>query len=824
MKTSCRCARLACGLLALLACALGARAQAPDTSAPAGPRLKVMMEHRSAPFAFLDAEGRPAGFVVELMRAVAAEQNLELEFDLRPWQLIYDEFRQGRGDVLGLVAYSDERAKLMDFSIAYERMYCALYIAEKSAPLRTLADLHGKRLAVIRDAITHEFLKRHPELNATPVTFDSLQQCLESVRRGESDATLGMGFVTDYIIRNEGISGVKRTELELRDVNYSLSFAVHRGEAALLRRINEGLMRTRVNGSYDRLYEKWLGPLQPRDLRWNDFRPYALPTLLILGVTLAALVWQRRMLRQVSGHAAALRQSEERLSLVLEGSQDGFWDWDARSGTVLRSPRWFSMLGYSPEEVRPGREGFLELVHPDDLPRVIADEKEIWRRRESFALEFRLRAKNGEWKWILDRGKVVARDPVTDEPLRITGTHTDITPRKLAEREAENLQRKMQETQRLESLGVLAGGIAHDFNNLLTVILGNTSLLRLDARTTPEMTARLEKITTASNRAADLCRQLLAYAGKGAFTIERLHVNEIVRDTTHLLELSLNRNASLGFAFGENLPDVEADPAQLQQIIMNLVMNASDAIGDTPGQIRISTAAVPLRANELADALPSPEIPAGLYVKLEVSDTGCGMSPEVIAHIFDPFYTTKFTGRGLGLAAVLGIVRSHRGALTVRSTPGRGSVFRIYLPAAPGTHRDAAVPDKPAPPLARGSGVVLVADDDTAVRQLLGELLARLGYEPVLTADGQEAVAQFTREPARFRAALIDLTMPGLDGLATLRELRRLRPELPCILLSGYTEQEARVRDDTHEFTAFIQKPFTPESLNDTLLRATKGA
>ncbi|MBA4138011.1 MAG: hypothetical protein C0518_11895 [Opitutus sp.] len=823
MITLRRCLRAA----GCLAAAWGLAAAAFAQAAPEKPvQLRVMMENRSAPFAFVDAAGQPAGFAVDMMRAIAADQNLTVEFDLRPWQQVYTDFQEGRGDVLGLVAYSEERAQLMDFSISYERMYCGLYIAEGSPPIRTVADLTGKRLAVIRDAITHEYLRRHPEWNTTAIAVDSLQQCLEAVRAGQADAALGMRFVTDYIIREENVPGIEATELELQDLSYSLCFAVHRGETALLRSINEGLSRARQNGNYDRLYERWLGPLKPRALRWNDFRPYAWPTLLVLGVTLAALAWQRRMLRQVSGHAKALRQSEERLSLVLEGSQDGFWDWDARNGTVLRSPRWFSMLGYEPHEVQPGRPGFLALIHPDDRQRVVDDEGEIWRARDQFALEFRMRAKNGEWKWVLDRGKVVGRDPVTREPLRITGTHTDITPRKLAEQESENLQRKMQETQRLESLGVLAGGIAHDFNNLLTVILGNTSLLRFDPRTTPEMTARLDKIATASNRAADLCRQLLAYAGKGAFTIERLRVNDVVRETTHLLELSLNRHATLTFSFDDHVPEIEADPSQLQQIIMNLVMNASDAIGETPGQIRIGTAPAQLRPGELSDALPAPDLAPGTYVKLEVSDTGCGMSPEVLAHIFDPFYTTKFTGRGLGLAAVLGIVRSHRGALTVRSTPGRGSVFRIYLPAAAPlpAATDADSLNRTTAPFGRASGVILVADDDTSVRTLLGELLTRLGFEPVLTADGNEALERFSREPALFSAALLDLTMPGLDGHATLRELRRIRPDLPCVLLSGYSEQEARTHDASGDFTGFLQKPFTPESLNASLLRATKRA
>ncbi|MBA3849013.1 MAG: hypothetical protein C0502_03330, partial [Opitutus sp.] len=758
--------------------------------APEGPparRWRAGVEADAAPFTFADKQGRPAGFAVELLQAVAKNQGLGIDYQVLPWAELLRKFRSGEIDIICNVVDTPERREFMAFSSTTAVMRGAMFTKGRRHEIRDFSQLNGLKVAAPRDSRAHEYL-RSRDWGVQFLFLSSLSECVTAVHEGRADAVFATELVARHVARTRGYTEIEPVALDFPDFAYREHFGVAPGQTALLEQLNDGLVAVNRDGTFDRIYERWVSSIRPREVQWRDLRPYALPVAGVLFVVLVALVWQRRMLRQVSRHAAALRQNEERLSLVLEGSQDGFWDWDVRRDTILRSPRWFGMLGYEPHEIPPGRDGFLGLVHADDRARVLADEQEVWRVRDQFAVELRMRAKDGEWKWILDRGKVVARDPATGSPLRITGTHTDITGRKLAEREAEILQHKMQETQRLESLGVLAGGIAHDFNNLLTVILGNTSLIRLGRGVPAEAGPHLDKIAAAANRAADLCRQLLAYAGKGAFTIERLDVNDIVRGTTHLLEVSLNRNATLEFALGDSLPAVEADPSQLQQIVMNLVMNASDAIGETPGRIRIGTTLASLRPGELAEALPSSEIAPGTYVKLEVSDTGCGMSPEVIRHIFDPFYTTKLTGRGLGLPAVLGIVRSHQGALTVRSSPGRGSVFSIYLPGTATAAQPAAdTAGAAAASLGRASGVILVADDDASVRALLGELLAQLGYEPVLTADGREAVDQFAANPARYTAALVDLTMPGLDGHATLRELRRRRPGLPCVLLSGYT-------------------------------------
>lgn len=642
--------------------------------------VKLLMENASPPFVSVNAQGRPEGFAVDLIKAVADDQGLRVELDLRPWQDVYADFLQGQGDILGLVAYSAERAGRMDFSLPFETLICGLYTQRDKPPPDTTADLRGKSIAVIKDAITHEFARSQP-WGADIRSYNSLRECLQAVESGECDALLGMQLVTDQHIRKLGLGNIVRSRLTFPEVNYRLCFAVQPGRKELLARLNQGLHTLTLNRRTDALHEKWLGPLEPRQLRWRDLDPYLPFATLVAMATLGALLWQRRLLTRLSRQARAIRENEERLQLVFEGSQDAFWDWDAETDRILRSPRWAGMLGYTPEEIGEGREAFFALVHPDDKAAILADEKLIGAGKDHFSLEFRLKAKSGEWKWIHDRGKVVARAPVTGALRRIVGTHTDITARKQAEAEEARIRHQMVETQKLESLGVLAGGVAHDFNNLLTVIIGNTSLARLESTGAPANCERLDSVIASARRAAELCHQLLAYAGKGGFVTAPVNLNEIVTETTRLLELSIGRHARLEFALAPDLPRNEADPAQIRQVIMNLVTNASEALGGKSGDIRLTTSAVTLGAATPGDgSAPGMDAAPGEYVCLEVSDTGEGMDPAVLARIFEPFYSTRFTGRGLGLAAVIGIVRTHHGTLKVASVSGRGATFRVFLP------------------------------------------------------------------------------------------------------------------------------------------------
>jgi PAS domain S-box-containing protein len=389
----------------------------------------------------------------------------------------------------------------------------------------------------------------------------------------------------------------------------------------------------------------------------------------------------------------------------------------------------------------------------------------------------------------------------------------DISARKAAEAERFMTEARVRETQKLESLGVLAGGIAHDFNNLLTGILGNASLAKLDlAPATPPFNC-VEEIEKASLRAAELCRQMLAYSGKGRFVVQLLDLSELITEAAPLLELSTTKKAKLRFFLNKHLPLIQADVNQLRQVVINLVSNAAESIGDKDGLIRITTGAMRATRAYLHQTHLAPDLPEGSYVFVEVSDNGGGMTADILQRIFEPFYTTKFTGRGLGLSAVLGIVRGHNGAIKVESETGKGASFLVLFPAAEQAAMVPAEPPRTAPPARR----ILVVDDEDTVRSVLARMLRSFGYEAVVAANGQEAVQLFHSGRDDFRAVLLDLTMPELDGAETFREIHRMRPELPVVLMSGYSEQDAVSKFGAAGLAGFLQKPFQPDTLRTRL-------
>ena len=397
---------------------------------------------------------------------------------------------------------------------------------------------------------------------------------------------------------------------------------------------------------------------------------------------------------------------------------------------------------------------------------------------------------------------------------------TDITARKWAEEKRLQLERQMQQTQKLESLGVLAGGIAHDFNNLLTVILGNASLAIDELPPITPARDSLVAIEETSLRAAELCRQMLAYSGKGQCIIENIRLRDLIGEMVSLLKASIGKKAIFNLNLKDSLPLLRGDPSQIRQVIMNLVINGSEALGEHGGAITISTGVMDCSREYLTEAFLDESLTDGSYVWLEVSDTGCGMDKDIQRRIFEPFFTTKFTGRGLGLSAVLGIVRGHKGALKVYSEPGRGTTFKVLFPAVPEEKalagRNQTVKSSPW----KGSGTILLVDDEESVRVMGTRMLERVGFEVLTAADGREALELFQERREQIVLVLLDLTMPDLDGEETFRELRRMAPRVRVLMSSGYTESEIAPRFAGKRLSGFLQKPYTLEALTQSLQSA----
>jgi len=397
-------------------------------------------------------------------------------------------------------------------------------------------------------------------------------------------------------------------------------------------------------------------------------------------------------------------------------------------------------------------------------------------------------------------------------------THQIVVDRDITEEKQHAMQ--LEHTQRLESLGILAGGIAHDFNNILTAIMGNAAMAERGLSDASPTRILLERIGDGSRRASDLCRQMLAYSGKGHFEVRSVDLTMLVDEMTRLMEVSISKNVVIKYHLSENLPAVEADVAQMQQVILNLITNANEAIGDKSGVISFSTGVMHADAAYLNSSVTGAPLDEGRYVYLEVSDTGCGMDTATVTKIFDPFFTTKFTGRGLGMSAVLGIVRGHHGALRVYSEQDKGTTFKMLLPVLDRRSDSVVENIDSEEEMHAVTGTVLVVDDEDTIREVAAMMLEDMGFEVMTAENGLDALAVYQQYAEQIVIVLLDLTMPKMDGKACFRELRRLNPNVKVILSSGYSEEDTTTRFVGKGLAGFLQKPYSPQLLQQVLLKA----
>jgi len=513
----------------------------------------------------------------------------------------------------------------------------------------------------------------------------------------------------------------------------------------------------------------------------------------------------------------ALSRNEGLLRAAAEAADMFVWEWDLATHRIAYSidfATYFGLPGGVDYE-NPDLAG--AATHPQDEPRVRQEFDAVLAKDSSFRFQFRgsAPAADGGERWFVSRGQVVRDD--SGAPQRILAVTYDVTGRKRAEEEKATFERQLQESQKLEMLGVLAGGLAHDFNNLLTIVLGNASLTRKALPKNAPSHENLDLIETACQRAANLCRQMLAYAGRGQVCLAKLDVNRLIRDSEGLLRMSADKRVRIDTTLHNPLPTIRADESQVRQVLMNLVMNAAEAVAtEGGGRVFVRTGVVTIHETDSHLGYQTPPT-AGDYVYLDVADNGSGMTEGVKSRIFDPFFTTKFAGRGLGLPATLGIVRAHKGFIRVDSMPGRGTLVRVLWPT-----RDEPLPT-PRPLILSGSrhkalpkrehGVALIVDDEIFVREVVASSLDEMGFETLVADDGLAAWDLFEKHKARLRIAVIDLIMPSMGGGELAEKIRTSDPAFPIILISGFCDRAATGPVRGTGPTLFVQKPFRPEEL-----------
>ncbi|MFO0826615.1 MAG: PAS domain-containing protein [Phycisphaerales bacterium] len=492
--------------------------------------------------------------------------------------------------------------------------------------------------------------------------------------------------------------------------------------------------------------------------------------------------------------------------------------WVAAEGWPVEyaSPNAVGLFGHTADDFTTGRVPYASIVHPDDLERVAREVAEYSAAGVPFfEQDYRIIRADGETRWLYDF-TVIARD-ATGRITHYEGYVLDATERRRELEESREMEARLHHAQKLESLGVLAGGIAHDFNNLLVAVLGNAVLARRELPVGSHAGDYIDRVESAAKRAAELAQQMLAYSGRAATRRERIDLSAVVAELADLLAASISKKAEVLRDLPPGLPPIEGDPAQLKQIVMNLVTNASDALGGNPGRMALRSGVAHADRAMLDACQVGSELPEGDYVFIEVADDGCGMSDRTIARIFEPFFTTKFVGRGLGMASVLGIVRSHGGAIRVDSAPGQGTRIRVLFPPAKGVVTAGAPSSHSEPsPLVPGKRV-LVVDDEPTVRDVVCRFVERLGCLAIAAPDGEAALSRMAEDGGAIDCVLLDSTMPKLSGEETFRLLRARCPGLPVVLMSGYVESEATIRFGRDELAGFLQKPFSLAELGSKL-------
>lgn len=526
-------------------------------------------------------------------------------------------------------------------------------------------------------------------------------------------------------------------------------------------------------------------------------RPWPAPELDALSTaarTLAAAIQRQQAEKE-------LRWSEERFRLFADNVDQVLWILDLNGHMVYVSPAFEQIWGVSPQQVYETKPDWLSFVHPDDYERVFAADQQT--TLHGFDEIFRIVRPDGGIRWVRDRAF-----SLHDEQGNLfgeAGIAEDVTE-KLAAEEA------LREAQRMESIGILAGGIAHDFNNLLTSMLGQASLAQFKIGENHPAHANIFKAMKSAERAADLTRQLLAYAGKGNFQIEWLDLNQLIRENVELLEVALPKRAKLHVELAHNLAPVQADKGQMQQVVMNLVINAAESIRAEQGQVYIHTYLAALTEGDGPRCVGNTHLEAGTYACLRVRDTGIGMDAETQQRIFDPFFSTKEHGRGLGLSATLGIIHTHHGGVVLESEPEQGTTFTVYLPVQ--TTGEISVPIHPTAATATPrTGKVLVIDDEAPVREAVVDILELMQIGVLEAGNGHEGVAVYQKHAAEISLVLLDMQMPEMNGPETYLALHQLNPDVRVIISSGYGEAEASRLFAVDGSLTFLQKPYDIDRL-----------
>ncbi len=765
-------------------------------------RIVVGGDHNYPPYEFLDGNGQPAGFAVDLTRAIARQLGLLVDIRLDEWSVIRNDLETGRIDAVQGILYSAERNHTFDFSPPTTRIQHGIAVRKGSPPLATMQDLDGKILLVQAGDILDD-LARQLGHGVRIIAVASQEEALRRLAAGEADGALVAKVPALFWIEKNGWRNLDVSAASVLSAEYC--YAVPAGHAELLELFANGLAAIKTSGEYRQIQAKWLGPYEAPGFSLRKLLQIVLlVSLPLLVLLLGAILWSRALQRQVAARTQDLRQANTFLDSIIENLPVMLFIKDARDLRFVRVNRAGERIMGHPRAAMLGKNDY------DFFPKNQADfftqkDRDVLQGGQPIDIPEEPIQTGDKGERYLHTRKVPVLD-ARGQPEYLLGISEDITAQKAAEAERKQMHAQLIQMQKIESIGLLAGGVAHDFNNMLQVILGHVELAMNRADPGQPLHSDLLEIRKAANRSADLTRQLLAFARKQTTAPKVLVLNDTLQGMLQMLRRLIGENIELVWRPAPQPDRVKIDPSQVDQILANLCVNARDAMPDG-GQLTIETAPVSF---DPAHCTRHPAHRPGDYLRLAVRDTGIGMDPETLGKIFEPFFTTKDFGQGsgLGLSTIYGIVSQNNGFIDVQSQPGHGSTFTIFLPRC-----SAALPSPdtflPSSASTGGHETILLVEDEPSILAIAQAMLEQLGYRVIATPSPREALRLADSQTGPIHLLMTDVVMPELNGRDLCQRLQTSHPELKCLFMSGYTANVIAHHGVLNEHLAFIQKPFT---------------